>query len=134
VPEGPVETVPSEAPAAAKVDVYTIALRDDTPMPVAQTDLRAHISGSFHKTRAPLVGVSVLVSKEGGGQAEVSWRIESGEIDPTWAPIKGSRYDEPSRSYKDEEIAGWQIRLDSVDDASVGGDPTAITVSFRQTP
>lgn len=103
-------------------------------MHVADTNLRVHISGSFHKIRAPLVGVSVLVSKGGDRQAEVSWRIESGEIDSTWGPIKGTRYDESSRSYEDEEVAGWQVRLDSVDDVSVGGDPTAVTVSFRATP
>ncbi len=130
--ETPAET--QAKPNAITPSVHTISLQGDMPVPVSGTEFRVQISGSYHKTSTPLVGVSILVSRGDDQQAEVEWRIKLGEVDSTWRPIKGNRYDAPSKSYMDEEIPGWQVRLDSVDAESVGGDPTAITVSFRPAP
>ncbi len=128
-PSGSAET----RPQAADHQLYTVSLVGETPAPVPGTKLSVHISGSFHKTRAPLVGVSVLVSAE-DKMAEVGWRIKSGKIDSQWIEISGRRYDEVSREYVDETIPGWLVRLDSVDDSSAGGDPTAITISLKPVP
>ncbi len=103
-------------------------------MPVPQSDLTVHISGAFHKIRAPLVGVSILVEQAGKPtprQAEVSWGIKSGHVSTKWRPVEGGRYDPETSEYVEERIEGWLVRLDSVDEQSAGGDPTAITVSFK---
>ena len=131
------ETTPSRSvetrPQPAGHQLYTVSLVGETPAPVPGTNLSVHISGSFHKTRAPLVGVSILVSA-GDAMAEVGWRIESGKIDSEWIEISGRRYDEASREYVEETIPGWLVRLDSVDDSSAGGDPIAITISLKPVP
>lgn len=113
--------------------IRSISIVGKTPVGVPGSDLSAHISGSFHKSRAPLVGVSVLVS-QGEQKAEVSWRIESGQIESDWRPIEGRRYDDESETYVEEQIPGWLVRLDSVEDHSAGGDPTAITISLKRAP
>ena len=128
-PSGSVES----SPPPAVHQLYTVSLVGESPAPVPGTKLSVHISGSFHKTRAPLVGVSILVSAD-TKMAEVGWRIESGKIDSEWIEISGRRYDEASREYVDETIPGWLVRLDSVDDSSAGGDPTAITISLKPAP
>ncbi len=118
-------------PSMPKDTIQTVSLTGKTPTPVPQSNLRVFISGSFHKASAPVVGVSVLVTS-GEEKAEVSWRIESGNVNSNWRPIEGRRYDEESSTYVEEEIPGWEIRLDSIEDQSAGGDPTAITISLRQ--
>ncbi len=119
--------------AVNKDDIHTLALSGPTPASVPGSDLTVFISGSFHKIRAPLVGVSVLFS-QGDKNAQIEWRIESGTINSTWLELRGRRYDKESGSYVDEEIPGWRVRLDSVDDHAAGGDPTAITISVKRAP
>jgi len=143
VDQAPVPVNDAQSPPPVDVDAgilavltmptRTMSLRGRDPQPVPFTDLSVHISGSFHKSRAPLVGVSVLVS-QGAAQAEVSWRIESGHIDDSWHEIAGQRWDDASSEYVEEKIPEWLIRLDSVEEHSAGGDPTAITISFKQVP
>lgn len=130
----PTKPPPPQAPPVKDTAIRTVSLSGDAPVAVPRTELTAHISGAWHKTRAPLVGVSILVSRGSESKAEVSWRIESGNVDSQWIAVSGSRYDAETSSHKDEEIAGWQVRLDSIDDSSSGGNPTAITVSFRRAP
>lgn len=113
--------------------VRTIALSGDTSVPVPHSGLTVRISGSFHKIRAPLVGVSILVSRL-GDKAEVEWRIESGRINTEWREIQGRRWDAESNTYVEEKIPGWLVRLDSVDGSSAGGDPRAITISVKEAP
>lgn len=98
------------------------------------TDLQVVISEAWHKTRAPLVGVSVLVSRGPKRKAQVGWRIESGKVPVEWKSISGRRYDGPTGKYVEETIPGWQIRMVTLDDSNAGGSPSAITVSFRRTP
>lgn len=119
------------APAKVESEIRTISLSGKTATSVPRSDLSVTISGSFHKSRAPLVGVSILVSAEDGAMAEVDWRIESGEIDSSWRPIAGERWDKAASTNVEEKIAGWLVRLDSVDEQSAGGDPTAITISLK---
>jgi len=84
-----------------------------------------------------VVGVSILVEQAGQPaphKAEVSWTIETGRIDSGWRKLEGRRFDEASNTYVEEHIEGWLVRLDSVDAQSAGGDPAAITVSFKPAP
>lgn len=129
---GPLMTIDA-APPPNHEEVRTVSLSGKTPVPVPGSGLVVKISGSFHKIRAPLVGVSVLVSR-GDDLAEVEWRIESGQIESEWRTISGRRWDADSSQHVEEEIPGWLVRLDSVDDSSAGGDPTAITISLRPAP
>ncbi len=111
-----------------------MSLTGEDNVAIAATGLAAKISGSSHKARAPVVSVSVLFTQTdtGANQAEVSWTIESGKLDGAWQPLAGRRYDSTTQAYVDERIDGWEVRLDSVDDESVGGNPTAITLSVRR--
>lgn len=124
----------SDAMAApAEKETRSLSLSGDTPVPVPGTDLQVHISGGFHKASAPVVGVDILFQK-GEQKVQVGWRIESGEINSEWMELRGRRYDDASSEYVDEEIPGWRVRLDSVDDQSAGGDPIAITISVKRAP
>ena len=132
----PSATSSSRPPPSNHDSVPTLSLAGDSPVPVPQSELTVHISESFHKIRAPLVGVSVLSVQAGNPakKAQVGWRIESGKIDPTWRKLEGRRYDEDSGEYVEERIPGWRVRLDSIDDQSAGGSPTAITISVKRAP
>jgi hypothetical protein len=121
---------PSIETQSAALRVRQLSLVDDRPVAVPESDLTAHISGAFHKARAPVVGVSVLFQR-GNDKAEVSWRIESGRLDAAWVEIAGRRWDDAANDYVDEVIDGWRVRLDSVDDQSAGGSPSAVTISIE---
>jgi hypothetical protein len=134
---------PAEPPSSASTSAsspiderrpITVSLVGDEPVALPGTELTAHISDAFHKTRAPLVGVSVLFEHASGQKAQVSWRIESNEIDRGWRELQGQRYDDATSTYVEERIAGFRVRLESIDDSSAGGSPTAITLSLKREP
>lgn len=114
----------------------TVSLQGEDPIVVPGSGLTAHISEAFHKTRAPLVGVSVLFTTTEAPirRAQVAWRIESGNIDASWHPLEGRRYDTETSKYVEESIPGWKVRLDSIDDQNAGGTPTAITITLTRSP
>ena len=141
-PTSPVESEPvaDAAPAPAIADtvpkgdaIHTVSLKGKEPVPVPDTRLTVFISQSSHKIRAPLAMVSVLVV-EGEQKAEVGWRIESNQIDGEWLALQGRRYDVETNKYVEEEIPGWLVRLDSIDETSSNASPRAITVSFKRAP
>ncbi len=116
--------------------IEAIRLSGDTAVQVPGTTLTARMTETFHKTRAPLIGMSVLVELDGEPvqRAQVGWRVESMKIDHAWLELAGQRWDDTSKAYVDERIPGWLVRLDSIDAQSAGGSPTAITVSFKRAP
>jgi hypothetical protein len=124
---------PVEKPAVPANEIRSLSLSGDTPVPVPGSNLVVHISGSFHKASAPVVGVDILFV-DGEQKVQVGWRIESGEINSEWIELRGRRYDDESSEYVDEEMPGWWVRLDSVNEQSAGGDPTAITISVKRAP
>lgn len=133
---GPVVAPPPPLPPPPAVEQGPQKLTLDDPeavVPVPGTELTVRLLGGWHKSFAPLVGVDVQFAR-GTDLAEVGWRIEQGAIDPAWQDLEGRRYDEASATYVETAIPGWQVRLLSVDDASAGGSPTAITIEVRTTP
>ena len=110
--------------------IRTVKLVGKTVVAVPDSDLTVRIESASHKIRAPVVGVSILVER-GSDKTEVGWTIEEGEISGSWEDVAGRRYDEDSGDYVEEQIPGWQVRLDSIDDTNAGGSPSAITVSFK---
>lgn len=128
----PVGSTDSRDAAAPVNPVHTVSLSGDTPVPVPNTDFKAYISGASHKTSTPLAYVRVLLSLA-DAKAEVRWQVQAGEIDTAWRKIEGRRWDADSSTYLEEEIPGWLVRLDSVDDSSSGGSPTALTISVKPT-
>lgn len=125
---------PAIADAAPAADaIHTVSLMRKEPARVPGTSLSVFISQSSHKIRAPLAMVSILVS-EGEQKAEIGWRIESNQIDGVWRPLQGRRYDTDTSEYVEEEIPGWLVRLDSIDETSANASPRAITVSFKRAP
>jgi hypothetical protein len=124
-------TIADAAPAADAI--HTVSLVREEPALVPGTPLSVFISQSSHKIRAPLAMVSILVSI-GDQKAEIGWRIESNQIDGVWRPLEGRRFDNDTSEYVEEEIPGWLVRLDSVDETSANASPRAITVSFKRAP
>jgi len=125
------------APEPMDDEIRRVSLSGDVPVPVPRSDLTVRISGTSHKIRAPVIGVSILVEearKPAARKAEVGWRIESGQLSPEWREVAGRRFDNESSSYLEEHIPGWLVKLDSIDDQAAGGSPTAITVSFKRAP
>ena len=120
-------------PETATTAHHTVSLTDDSTVPVAGTPLTVQMVDAFHKIRAPLVGVSVLVNDDGSPKhtAKVDWRIESSNVDSGWRELAGEHWDEPSNAYVEDRIPGWLVRLDSLDASNSGGSPSAITVSFK---
>jgi hypothetical protein len=132
---GPAQTAPATSPTTEETvdesEIFTVSLAVDEVKEVPGTPLVIRISSSFHKVQAPLVGVSVLVSVE-GEKAEISWRIEHGQIDASWQALEGRYYDDDADAYVEGRVPGWRVRLESVDDRKAGGSPSAITVSFQR--
>jgi len=129
---GPIVPAPTPPPVAE--GPRKLSLDDpEALVPVTGSDLNVQLLGGWHKASAPLSGVDVRFAR-GEYLAEVGWRIESGAIDPDWQDISGQRYDDATDRYVDTAIAGWQVRLLSVDDTNAGGSPTAITIEVRRAP
>lgn len=127
----PVDPTPPETATNA---IATVSLTDDSTVPVPGTPLTAQMVDAFHKIRAPLVGVSVLVHDDESPtrSAKVDWRIESSKVNSGWRELAGQRWDDSSEAYIEERIPGWLVRLDSLDASTSGGSPSAITISFKR--
>lgn len=110
----------------------TLKLVGDAEASVEGDGLRVAILSSGSKIGAPAVTVTVLVTNAEGDGAQVRWLIENGNLDGAWVDVAGGRFDVETNAYIQEELPGWQIRLDSIDDQASSGAPRAVTVSLRE--
>tara|TARA_R110002096_G_scaffold433381_2_gene651976 strand:- start:19581 stop:19931 length:351 start_codon:yes stop_codon:yes gene_type:complete len=111
--------------------VQTIGLDGAVPVIVPDSDLRAFISDSYQRSRAPGAGVMVTVV-QGDIHVKLTWSVSPQEIDTAWRPIQNSEFDYESNTQVTKGIPGWLVRLDSVERYSRAAGPSAVTISLKR--
>ncbi|MDX9721086.1 MAG: hypothetical protein RBU37_10070 [Myxococcota bacterium] len=109
----------------------SLSLQQDQEQTLPGTELRLWISSSSSKHGAPVSSVSVMFALA-DVLAERSWTIEEGRFSSEWLAVEGRFWHPQLERYEEGALPGWQVRLDSVDETSVSGAPTAVTVSVRR--
>lgn len=122
---------PNAEPAPQPTTPETIALKPETPVTVSGTDLTMELVSSWHKTSAPVNGFEVRFTLA-DHTTEVGWRIEEGEFDGEWRPMEGRYYEPDTSEYVEDTIAGWEVKMVSLDETDAGGSPALVTLAVRK--